>query len=250
MNQLSAKKTLQWRLQYDHLLADDLTFLSYVVSMWDDIEDPKSMINGFRSFIHWKDRAEYWANDVLNDPNVVFLDIETTGFNPLEGDRICELAVVDSQGNTLFDSVINPEKECSREARAIHQITQYDLDKAEPLDSYRKELRKLLVSKRVVAYNAEFEEEFIFTELNIKPRIECAMKKLSEYCRIWDYHRGGFAWLKLPNALKSQSHRALIDVKNMIKVIEAMANEEKPDWLLDAIDRKRNQLDENRKCYG
>ena len=62
------------------------------------------------------------------------LDTETTGLNPDKGDRIIEVCVVkvDTEGKShaVFEQRINPRKQISPEASAVHHIYNEDLEDA------------------------------------------------------------------------------------------------------------------------
>ncbi len=67
----------------------------------------------------------------LSNARFAFLDIETTGLSPWFGDRICQVAIVVSEGKRIrqtFDSVVNPEQplspaECVNDLR--HEISEF-----------------------------------------------------------------------------------------------------------------------------
>lgn len=44
-----------------------------------------------------------------NNPNRVYLDTETTGLHPEEGDEILSLTIVDANGRLLFDERFKPK---------------------------------------------------------------------------------------------------------------------------------------------
>ena len=57
----------------------------------------------------------------ISNAKFAFLDIETTGLSPWFGDRICQIAVVLTEGKRIkstVDLLINPERELS--PAAIH----------------------------------------------------------------------------------------------------------------------------------
>lgn len=59
-----------------------------------------------------------------NNPNRVYLDTETTGLHPEEGDEILSLTIVDANGRLLFDERFKPKhKKEWPEAQAVNHIS-------------------------------------------------------------------------------------------------------------------------------
>ena len=59
-----------------------------------------------------------------------FLDIETTGLSPWFGDRICQIAIVLTEGKRVkqtFDLLINPERELSPAAIHVNGLDEKEL---------------------------------------------------------------------------------------------------------------------------
>ena len=56
--------------------------------------------------------------------NEIFLDTETTGLSAKGGDRVLEIACIETENliptKKIFHKVINPEKEVTQEAFKIH----------------------------------------------------------------------------------------------------------------------------------
>jgi DNA polymerase III epsilon subunit-like protein len=52
----------------------------------------------------------------------VYLDTETTGLSPARGDAIVEVAIVDSCGRALIDTLVNPGRHISWQATQVHGI--------------------------------------------------------------------------------------------------------------------------------
>ena len=68
---------------------------------------------------------------MLRPGRAVILDVETTD---LHG-RVCELAVIDTNGATLFDTLVNPGCPISPAATAVHGIIDADVTSAPTWDA-------------------------------------------------------------------------------------------------------------------
>ncbi|KXK15965.1 MAG: DNA polymerase III subunit epsilon [Chloroflexi bacterium OLB14] len=69
--------------------------------------------------------------DISNAP-FAFLDIETTGLSPWFGDRICQIAIVQTEGKRIkqtFDLLINPEQSLSPAALHVNALDENELKK-------------------------------------------------------------------------------------------------------------------------
>jgi DNA polymerase-3 subunit epsilon len=99
----------------------------------------------------------------------VLFDTETTGVDPLNGDRIIEIAAMelmrDLPTGRVFHCVIDPERDIPEEATRVHGFTRADLIGkprfAEIVDSFLA----FVGEDRLVAHNAAFDFGFVNAEL-------------------------------------------------------------------------------------
>jgi len=97
-----------------------------------------------------------------------FLDVETTGLDPVSGDKICEIAVIktiDGQVADEFVTIVNPGRNISERAISIHGITQVMVNRAPLFRDIAKDLLDFLNDTVIVAHNAKFDLEFLRSEL-------------------------------------------------------------------------------------
>lgn len=103
-------------------------------------------------------------------PFVVF-DVETTGLDP-ENDRIVELGVARFEKGRLVDSwgsVLNPGCEIPADATAVHGITNAEARVSPTFLSALPHLLRLSHDAQPVAFNADFDKAFLFTEFERTP---------------------------------------------------------------------------------
>jgi DNA polymerase III subunit epsilon len=99
----------------------------------------------------------------------VLFDTETTGVDPLNGDRIIEIAALellrDLPTGRVFHCVIDPERDVPEEATRVHGFTRADLigkpKFAEVVDGFLD----FIGDSRLVAHNAAFDFGFVNAEL-------------------------------------------------------------------------------------
>lgn len=149
----------------------------------------------------------------------VFLDTETTGLDP-RVDRIVELAIIDEEGATQIDTLINPQRIIPGSATAIHGITAGMVALAPSLDDLAVDIKQAVTGKRVVIYNAGFDMQFLSDGLASAAEIRCAMLRFAEVYGEWNCLRGSYRWKKLDQAARhigyhweGEAHRALSDAK-------------------------------------
>lgn len=98
----------------------------------------------------------------------VVIDFETTGTNP-EEDRILEIGAVgfDSGGRVTFKEglLVDPGIPVPEEARAVHGITDEELEGAPRFPEVLPKLIELLEGRLPVAYNASFDRSFLHAEV-------------------------------------------------------------------------------------
>jgi DNA polymerase-3 subunit epsilon len=172
-----------------------------------------------------------WAQAMMSDPHVVFLDTETTG---LDGNsEVIEIAIVDRAGNVLVDSLVRPKEPIPPVATAIHGISDQDVASAPPWDDLYPRIASICCDRRVVVYNAEFDFRLVrqsCLRVGLTPeesRFHCAMQAFTLF-HSGPVHRGRPRFLSLNFAANSFSlaipgHRALGDALACLGVVQGMA---------------------------
>ena len=179
--------------------------------------------------------------DVLKDfvdrqieQDAIIIDTETTGLiNP----GVCEIALVDLQGNVLLDSLVKPRVSMSSEAREIHGLSDQQLDSAPFIEDIFIENNDLF-RRPMIAWNWLFDRNALFGSLQpwVKtisdeekenapnPKGECFMSPYSalygEYCDT----RKARKRVRLTKAYEdclepiTQQHRALSDCQMLREI--------------------------------
>lgn len=130
----------------------------------------------------------------------VFLDTETTGLSPANGDSLVEVAIVDATGKPLLNTLVNPGRSIPWRATAIHGITN-DMVRGHPtLAQLMPRIRQIVANETVVIYNSMFDAPFFPGRLQEAQSIECAMRRFSEAI-------GVRRWQKLDSAARQVGHR-------------------------------------------
>jgi DNA polymerase-3 subunit epsilon len=95
---------------------------------------------------------------------LTFVDVETTGLDVDQGDRVCEVALLriqDTREVARFSSLVQPQRAISARAAAVHGITDDMLRTAPHFPSLIATLRPLLHDTVLVAHNAQFDVRFL-----------------------------------------------------------------------------------------
>ncbi len=106
----------------------------------------------------------------------IVLDTETTGFDPMTGDRLIEVGCIEIDdllptGRT-FHAFVNPERSIPAEAIRVHGITDDRVAAAPKFSEMCEELLDFIADAPVIAHNAAFDRAFINWELGACGRIE------------------------------------------------------------------------------
>jgi DNA polymerase-3 subunit epsilon len=100
----------------------------------------------------------------------IVLDTETTGLDPLTGDRVIEVAAVELFNllptGEAFHSVIDPERDIPAEASRIHGFTNGDVTGKPKFAAIAGQLLKFLGDADIIAHNAPFDFGFLDAELS------------------------------------------------------------------------------------
>ncbi|OFW82824.1 MAG: DNA polymerase III subunit epsilon [Alphaproteobacteria bacterium GWF2_58_20] len=99
----------------------------------------------------------------------IILDTETTGFDPLKGDRLVEIGCVEVDGllptGRVFHHYVNPERDIPSESTAVHGITnEFVVDKP-VFSEIVGDFLDFIEDMPLVIHNAEFDMKFLNAEL-------------------------------------------------------------------------------------
>ena len=103
-------------------------------------------------------------NKNIEDFDLVFLDLETTGLDVITGDAICEIGAFKVRKRKIIDkfhSLINPKKNIPKEAFSVHKISDEELKNAPCFEEVADEFILFLENCVICAYNVEFDMGFI-----------------------------------------------------------------------------------------
>jgi len=152
-----------------------------------------------------------WAKELLKRDHFCILDTETTGLSNI--DEICQIALVNSSGEPLLNSLVRPTVSISAAASEIHGITDKFVTDAPKFEAVFLELLRALGNRDLVIYNSEFDTRMI------KQSIHCCMIWYSQFVGEWNEYFGNYKWQRLQGG----DHSALGDCKATLAVIRQMA---------------------------
>lgn len=102
--------------------------------------------------------------------SLTFVDVETTGLDPQQGDRVCEIALLRIQGGRevdRFTSLIHPQRQMRPRAMAINGITDAMLTTAPPFAALLTHIQPFLHDTVFIAHNAHFDVRFLRHEFEL-----------------------------------------------------------------------------------
>lgn len=99
----------------------------------------------------------------------IVFDTETTGLNPLGGDRIVEIGCIEIENSIstgrVFHAYMNPERDVPEAAFRVHGLSSEFLADKPLFASIAQELVAFIGDARLVAHNASFDMGFLNAEL-------------------------------------------------------------------------------------
>ena len=99
----------------------------------------------------------------------IVIDTETTGLDPRNGDRIVEIAAVELVNHLptgkVFHYYLNPEREMSEDAFAVHGLSTAFLADKPRFGEIAQSFVEFIDGARLVIHNAEFDLAFLNAEL-------------------------------------------------------------------------------------
>src|SRR5215203_5504380 len=182
-------------------------------------------------------KAITWAMGVMEDPRVIYLDTETTGFGPRA--EIVDIAVVSSVGEVVLESLVQPTRRITADATAIHGITNADVKDAPAWCDLYEDLQRALAGRRIIVYNVIFDRQMVNQACDryalAAPAAdwECAMRKYAGFYGNWDPGKRWYRFQKLERAVlafgaEPGGHRAAADAFACRAVVLGMAGTPPP----------------------
>lgn len=112
----------------------------------------------------------------------IIFDTETTGFDPLTGDRMVEIGCIElvnrvPTGNS-FHRYFNPQRTMPASAQAVHGLSDSFLADKPLFAAVAGELMDFLGDSMLVAHNARFDFGFLNHELKLCGRVAVAMDRM------------------------------------------------------------------------
>lgn len=185
-------------------------------------------------------------NRNIEDFDLVFFDLETTGLDVAKGDAICEIGALKIHNRKIidkFETLINPKRPIPKEACLIHKICDKDVQGAPFFEQIAAKLTAFFKDSIILAYNIEFDISFINHELAKIDRSLPAQPAIDILCmarktlRIEKYNLGAVvSFFNIEHS--GELHRALSDTyvasKAFFKLLDIL-KENKLENLADFI---------------
>ena len=192
-----------------------------------------------------KEEAIKWAKERLADPNTVIVDVETTGILSKDPEtKIVSLSMINSKGQVLLASLVNPERPIPLEAQKVHKIEDREVKNAMPWSVIGDIAAYQMAGKHVVCFNAGFDVHLmthLFGQYNIPiPEFEvsCAMEYYSQFVGEWSKQKKSYKWQRLPKLAYGSAHDSLVDCQSTLLLLKKMAGD-----FSDEVDSNEIDLD-------
>lgn len=176
--------------------------------------------------------------ELIQSGDFVILDTETTGLD--DKAEICQIAVIDSQGNVLLDTLVKPTRPIPADARRVHGILNEDVENAPSWGDIAPHVHSLLSGRNVIVYNANYdyrllEQSAVAVKMagwKVAGKWVCAMLAYAEFWGESGYY-GGYRWVQLAKACWQQgipvnnAHNALADCLMTLEIVRKIAQGDK-----------------------
>jgi DNA polymerase III epsilon subunit-like protein len=166
----------------------------------------------------------------------VFLDTETTGIGPHA--EVIEIAIIDTQGKLIFESLVKPRGLIEADAIRVHGITADLVQDAPTWQDVWPLVEPHLLAQPVGAYNVDFDlrlmkqthKRSMLTWQVPENQFFCIMKLFARFAGEWVPNRRSFRWHSLEQAGRmcrlslTNTHHAQDDALLARAILEFMAN--------------------------
>ncbi len=184
--------------------------------------------------------AQHWL-----ELKPLYLDTETTGLG--NRDEICSIAVLDSDGTVLFESLVKPTCPFDPGATEVNGMTSESVREAPSFPEVWEKLKPILQGRHLVIYNADFDLRMIRQSLQaagvstdgyaVWELAHCAMESYAEFYGAWNDYYQSYTWQSLSKAARqcglsvpANLHHAAADAALCRQIVLHMAksNDDRP----------------------
>jgi DNA polymerase-3 subunit epsilon len=174
----------------------------------------------------------------------VLFDTETTGFDPLVGDRVIEIAAIELVNELptgkQFYALLDPERDIPSEATRVHGITNFHVEGKPKFGDVAAEMLAFFGDSPLIAHNAPFDFAFIDSELARVGRPALGFERMVDTLVLAKTRFPG-----MPNSLDAlcrrfeidlserTTHNALLDCKLLSEVYVELTGGRQRGLLLD-----------------
>lgn len=167
--------------------------------------------------------------------NPIFLDTETTGVGLY--DLVIEVGIVDFEGNTLYNKLINPGIPIPSDSSKVHGISDEMVKDAPTMKEAWTEIEPILQNRAIGIYNAEFDYRLMkqsVEHVGLPWTIErnqafCMMNMFAAWYGEWNQRANNFRSQKLEFAGSfcgidlENTHHAVDDAKLTAALLKYLA---------------------------
>lgn len=169
--------------------------------------------------------------------NFIVLDTETTGLG--REAEIVQIAIIDSRGKVLLDTLLKPTKPIPADATRIHGITNGQVATAPTMALVYPRILNVLQGRDVIIYNADYDRRLLHQSSrahglsvlwdSVVGSWTCAMLAYAEYHGEWNPYYRSYKWQKLGVACQQQgisvvdAHSALADCRMTLALVRRLA---------------------------
>ncbi len=184
---------------------------------------------------------------MLQSQIFTFFDTETTGFDPVKGDKIIEIAAIKMQNGQIlegqvFESLVNPGRPIPYESTAVNKITDDMVASAPTIDAVLPAFLDFIEGTILVAHNAEFDLAFLdealfatnpFAQIPTTICTKVFSRKIDPKEKFHNLDTLSYRYnITLP---ETNRHRALADVELLAKVFLKLFEESKVQTLEELL---------------
>lgn len=183
----------------------------------------------------------------------VLFDTETTGLDPLTGDRVIEIAAIelinDLPTRNTFHRLIHPQRDVPPESTRVHGITIENLRDAPRFAEIVDDMLAFFADDKLVAHNAPFDFGFINAELARCNRPALARERMVDTLVLAKTRFPG-----MPNSLDAlcrrfgidlsqrTTHNALLDCRLLAEVYVELTGGRQRVLLPERIKKEQSQI--------